>query len=99
MPLYRLDCMNGHTAEHHCHTPDDRGAETRLCVECGESMVYGLSLGVGLCWFEESKPRVLWNLGPEPITVTSHGQHRQLMREHQVEWSTKWPTQKTGGWV
>ena len=98
MPLLALRCLNEHRAEQYIHTPDDKGAETRLCA-CVESLAPVLSVGSGLTYFESGKPRVLWNLGPEPVTVTSHGQHRQLLRDRKLDWVTERQTQGTGGWV
>ena len=98
MPLLALRCLNDHTAEQYVHAPDDRGAETRLCA-CGETLAPVLSVGTGLTWFEEGRGRWIHNLDVHPIYVTSHEQHKRLMREHKVEWATKWQTNKTGGWV
>ena len=98
MPLIALRCLNGHVAEQYVHTPDDRGAETRICA-CGETFAPTLSVGRGLTWFESGRARVIMNLGPEPVTVTSHGQHRQLLRERKLDWSTGWSIKGTGGWT
>ena len=98
MPLFALTCENDHRMEEFCHAWQDRGARTHICA-CGASMAYTLSLGRGLTYFEEGRARVLTNLGHEPVTVTSHEQHRRLMRERGVDWATKWATQGTGGWL
>jgi len=98
MPLYAFACLEGHTTEVYCHVAADRGARTVLC-DCGASMAPVLSVGRGLTWFEEGRPRVLHNLGDQPVTVTSHRQHQAAMRAAGVEWQTRWPVQKTGGWA
>ena len=98
MPLIALRCLNDHTAEQFVHVLEDLGCETRLC-RCGSTMAPVLSVGRGLTYFEEGKPRTIWNLGHEPVVVRSHEEHRRLMRERGVEWATKWATQGTGGWV
>jgi len=98
MPLIALRCLNDHQTEQYVHAPDDKGTETRLC-QCGETLAPILSLGSGLTYFEEGRARVIWNLGPEPITIRSHEQHKKEMRKAGVDWSTGWKTNKTGGWV
>lgn len=98
MPLYAFACPSCETvADRHVHAAEDLGAETRLC-DCGSSMAPIVSLGRGLTWFEEGKPRVLWNLGPEPVTVRSHGEHQRLMRERGLEWTTP-GRGRPGQWV
>lgn len=99
MPLFSFTCAEcDNVADAYEHVAADLGARTMLCA-CGSTMAPTLSLGTGLTYFESGRPRVLWNLGHEPVTVTSHEQHKRLMRERGVEWATKWQTQKTGGWV
>lgn len=98
MPLYALRCLNGHDGEEFCHRPEDRGARTVLC-HCGSTMAPVLSVGRGLTFFQESRPRVIHNLGHEPVVVRSHEEHKRLMRERGVDWATKWTMQGTGGWV
>ena len=104
MPLYEFRCEAEHAEEHYVHTADDLGCRTYMCRECRKAdldvpLTPVPSFGRGLTYFESGRPRVIWNMGPEPVTVTSHEQHKRLMREHKVEWATKWQTQKTGGWV
>ena len=97
MPLIALRCLNGHDTEQYVHTPEDRGAETRVCA-CGETFAPTLSAGAGLTWFSESSGRWIQNMGPEPVYVTSHEQHKKLMRERQLDWDTGWSIKGTGGW-
>ena len=98
MPLYALVCERGHGGEVFCHVREDFGCETRICA-CGGSMAKILSMGRGLTWFEEGRPRTIWNLGSEPVVIRSHEEHKRKMREAGVEWATGWQTNKTGGWV
>ena len=86
MPLYAYACLADHTAEAFEHHRDDRGCRTMLCAVCGQSMGPILSVGRGLTWFEEGRARTLWNLGPDPVVVTGHEQHKRLMRERGLEW-------------
>lgn len=99
MPLYQFHCPEcGAAGERFCHVAADQGAATVVCL-CGSSMGPVLSMGVGLTWFEEARPCRIEHMGHEPVWVRSHGEHRRLMRERGLEWATKWPTEKTGGWV
>jgi len=98
MPLLALRCVNAHSSEQYVHAPDDRGAETRVCA-CGETLAPVLSVGTGLTWAEEGRPRTIWNLGPKPITITSHAQHVAEMKKAGVEWATERQTQGRGGWI
>ncbi len=98
MPLIALRCVNDHTSEQYVHAPDDKGTETRLC-HCGETLAPIISVGTGLTYFEEGRGRWIDHLADKPVYVTSHEQHKRLMREHKVEWATGWSKNKTGGWV
>lgn len=51
-------------------------------------MTQALSVGRGLTWFEEGRGRWIENLGDDPVYVTSHEQHKRLMKENAVEWAT-----------
>ena len=99
MPLYDLACSEcGARKEEFCHASADKGVATHVC-HCGGTMTYLLSMGIGLTWFEEGRGRWITNLGVEPVYVTSHRQHQQLMKERGVEWATPFRTQGTKGWV
>lgn len=96
MPNYDWTCVAGHVrADHYVHV---LGIETVLC-DCGETMHPVASFGRGLTYFEEGRGRWIHNLGPQPVYVTSHEQHKAEMKKAGVEWSTGWAKQKTGGWV
>ena len=98
MPLYALICPEcGTSTEEFCHVPDDRGAATHLC-QCGGALTHVLSVGTGLTYFESGRPRVITNMGAEPVTITSHEQHKRLMRERGLEWATKGRGEK-GSWI
>lgn len=58
-----------------------------------------LSVGRGLTWFRENHPQVIHNMGHDPVVVRSAEEHKQKMKEHGVDWATKWTKEKTGGWV
>lgn len=104
MPLYNFRCEEDHTEEHYVHVADDLGCATHTCRECRKAgdertLTPVPSFGIGLTWAEEGRPRTLWNLGPKPITVTSHEQHKREMKKAGVEWATGWNVNKTKGWV
>jgi len=97
MPMLQLHCLNGHAAEQYLHVGEDRGAQTRLCA-CGETLAPALSVGRGLTWFAEGRARVIDNLGG--VTITSHEQHKRVMKARGVEPATDWYTSRTGtGWA
>ena len=100
MPLYELTCPECGTfqAEEYCHVADDRGCRTHVCP-CGSTLTHALSVGTGLTYFEEGRARVIENMTHEPITVTSHEQHKKLMKEHGVEWATRGRGNGKGGWI
>lgn len=98
MPLYEFGCLNDHVVERFIHSAADLGAATYICELCLESMGPRLSVGSGLLYFESGKPRVIHNLGHEPVVVTSHEQHKRLMRERGVEWATRGRGER-GCWV
>lgn len=89
MPLYQLQCLNGHQEDQFCHHPDDKGCRTALCPICNETMGYVVAYGAGSCYFEEGRGRWIENLGEHPVFVTSPEQHRRLMKQNGVEWATK----------
>ena len=98
MPLYAFRCSEcGCEADRYVHVPADLGTETRLC-ECLSTMAPIMSMGRGLTYFEEGRARVLHNLGPEPVTVRSHEEHKKLMKERGLEWATLGRGRK-GSWV
>lgn len=99
MPLYLFRCPEcGAARERFYHVAEDKGCDVVLCA-CGSTMGPVLSVGQGLTYFEEGRGQWIRNLGHEPIYVTSHAQHQKAMRQAGVDWATKWPRQKTGGWV
>ena len=84
MPLYALQCLNGHKRDEYCHTPADKGCRTILCSQCGGSMAHVLSVGRGLTWFEEGRARTFENISHDPVTVTSYKAHEDVMRANGV---------------
>lgn len=87
MPIYNFKCVNGHERERFYHTDRYRLFKTEIC-DCGEGMTQTLSMGRGLTWFEEGRGRWIENLGDDPVYITSHGQHRRIMKEQGVVWAT-----------
>ena len=86
MPLFAFRCLCGNEAEQFEHTRDDLGCRTIVCP-CGSTMGPVLSLGLGLMYFSEKNPRVIHNLGHEPVVIRSHEEHRRKMKEAGVEWA------------
>lgn len=87
--LFAMTCLNGHQTEVYEHHRDDFGCRTVICDICGHSLAPVLSVGRGLTWFEEARGRWIWNLAGEdgkPVYITSHEQHKRMMKERGVEW-------------
>ena len=97
MPMLNLACLAGHASEAYVHVWADLGCRTRVCA-CGASLAPTLSVGRGLTYFEEGRARFIQNLGG--VWVTSHAQHKRLMRERGVEPAIGWRTSTAGtGWA
>lgn len=97
MPLFDFACPAGHIVERFFHTAAQRDAEPVICA-CGERMERQLSVGRGLTYFEEGKPRTIWNLGHEPVVIRSHREHEAAMRKAGVTWATR-GTGERGCWT
>ena len=105
MPVYESQCERGHKADHYVSLAQNVGCETHLCEACRveigawTSMAPVLSMGSGITYFRENSGQWIHNLGDQPIYVTSHEQHKRLMREHKVDWVTERRVQGRGGWI
>lgn len=86
MPLYETQCLNGHTRTVYYAQAQDKRCRTHICPECGHSETFVLSMGRGLTYFSSKTPQVIYNLGPEPVTITSPAQHERLMKERKLAW-------------
>jgi hypothetical protein len=99
MPLYTYRCEAGHEKDEYVRHPDDKGTSTTLCRRCGgATMSSVITFGQGLCYFEEGRGRLIWNLGPEPILVKSHAEHKKLMRLNKVDFANR-GTGYPGQWL
>lgn len=102
MPIYAFRCEEGHEYEMVCLHSDDKGCRTAICDICQSSMAPVMSLGQGLCYFEEGRTRRIWNLErsderdrngnllpSKPVYVRSHEEHKRLMRQQKVDFATR----------
>lgn len=96
MPLYDYRCEQGHEVLDK-YVPLAKYADSQQC-DCGAPMTKLLSMGRGLLFFEEGRGRLIENLGDQPVYVTSHEQHRALMKQHKVQWATQGQG-RPGCWV
>ena len=87
MPCYDVKCLNGHVRMVYYHSPDDRRLTPEICPECNNTQGFIVSLPGRYTYFSESTPRVIENLGHEPVTIRSHAEHIRIMKERQVEWA------------
>jgi len=70
------------------HSWRERDANLPIC--CGKPMYPILSVSNPSLFFEEGGGgRVIHNLGPEPVRVTSRKQHQELMKQAGVTWASK----------
>jgi len=81
MPIYEYRCINGHIKELFCHVSDEKYVQTLTCEECANTMGPIISNTSALLWFEEGRPRTIYNLGHEPITIRSHKEHQEAMKK------------------
>lgn len=101
MPLYDYACESGHIDERFFHNAK-QAEEILPCRKCGFMAHRQLSMGQGLCYFEEGRARRIWNLErsderdskgnllpSKPVYVRSHQEHKRLMRERGVDFANK----------
>lgn len=98
MPLITMQCIHGHSVDQYVHTLSDRGCRTMICRVCSQTMGPTLSVGRGLLYFEEGRPRIIEHMTHEPQVVTGHRQHQKLMAKHKVEWANR-GTSFPGQWI
>lgn len=87
MPMFEFRCLNGHSRDAYAHNVLERACHAVICEECHNDMSPVLSLGRGLTYFEEGRARVITNMGHEPVRITSHEQHKRLMKERGLDWA------------
>jgi len=92
MPLWEAECLIcGDTREMYApsYTHFTERLEHEQCANCDGSLEPGFSMGKGLTYFsQKAGGRVIHNLGPQPVTITSTKQHERIMREQGVTWAT-----------
>ena len=102
MPLYCYRDEAGHDHEEYVRQPDDRGCQTVICRLCQATMAPVLAFGHGLVYFEEGRPRRIWNLETSderdaqgrklpsrPVYVRSHEEHKTLMKRRGVDFANR----------
>ena len=99
MPLYTLQCVNGHVKDEFCHLHAEKGIHTHICLQCGHTMGYILSTGTPLTYFGEGgKGEWVHNLGHAPVFITSHKQLEREMKQRGLGWITP-PRGMKGCWT
>ena len=89
MPTYTFRCEAGHEHDEFVVHPDNKGCQTHLCRACKSTMAPVITYGQGMLYFEEGRSRMIWNLGHEPVHVTSAEQHKRLMRINKVDFANR----------
>ena len=98
MPIYTYRDEAGHEQEQVSVSVDERGVQTAFCRLCQSTMAPVITYGQGLCYFEEGRPRKIWNLQHEPVEVKSHEEHKRLMRINKVDFANR-GTGYPGQWI
>ena len=83
MPMYDYLCEQQHHDERFFWRAD-QAQEVLPCRFCEGTATRQLSLGSGLCYFEEGRARVIENMCHDPVTVRSLSEHNRLMKKHKV---------------
>ena len=83
MPMYDYLCPNDHRDERFFFRADQAQAQMP-CRSCGKIATKQLSVGSGICYFEEGRARVIENMTHEPVVVRSLAEHNRLMKKHKV---------------
>jgi len=86
MPCYDVKCLNDHVRMVYYKSPDDRRLTPEICPECGNTQGFILCRPGSYRYFSEKSPRVLTNLGHEPVEVRSHAEHQRLLKERGLGW-------------
>ena len=84
MPLYDVTCLNGHSRTVYYHRSADKRCRTHICPQCGHTETFVLSFGQGLTYFSEKSAQVIYNMGHDPVVVTSDKQHRDEMKKRGI---------------
>lgn len=88
MPLYDIQCLNGHRTTAYYTDYRDRRTHTHICSECSNSMSHVIQKPSRFTYFSEKSPRIIENMGHEPVVVKSHAEHQRLMKERGLGWIT-----------
>lgn len=89
MPTYTFRCEAGHERDEFVVHADNKGCQTQICRRCQSTMAPVITFGQGLCYFEEGRGRLIWNLGDQPVYVKSAEQHKRLMRINKVDFANR----------
>ncbi len=76
--LWDYECPAGHISE---QLIESRWDAMAWCPECGEAASRLIGGKNRQLYYEEGRARVDWNLGPNPVMITSEKQHQKLMKE------------------
>ena len=88
MPCYDVQCLNGHVRMVYHRHWQDRGLEPHLCPECSNTQAFIIAPPGRYRYFSEKSPRMIENLGHEPVEVRSHAEHQRLMKDRGLGWIT-----------
>lgn len=70
----------------YCPSWQDRALTTYLC-DCGQTMGRIISAPGRYTYFSEKTPRVITNLGHEPVEIRSHWEHEKVQKERGLAWA------------
>ena len=81
MPMYDLACSSGHEFERYMAISE---VDNPRPCDCGDACRVMITRSQPLTYFRENNGQWIWNIGPDPIYITSHEQHVREMKKHKV---------------
>jgi len=86
MPMYDYLCCNGHVEETFRNVSEIDNP--RACNECGGLSLVTITKSNPLTAFRENNGQWIWNMGPDPVYITSHSQHKAEMKKRGLQFAT-----------
>ena len=80
------------------HHHEERRLKPEICPECGHTQCFVVDKPGSYRYFSEKSPRVLTNLGHEPVEIRSHAQHQAELKKRGLGWITPKRGEK-GSWA
>lgn len=82
MPIFNVGCECGYRGEKFLH--NEFGRQQLHRCGCGKMLTFMLSAPNPLTYFEEGRARTIYNMGDEPVVITSPGQHERECKKRGI---------------